>query len=290
MIESLIKPETAEKKPTDTFIAAFLFTILACILTMQIQEVGRGSGFLVVSFISIASAPFLVRLFKIEEKKTRGNLFQRHSALIKIFVFFFIGIIFASSLFFVLTQNNRIFSDQLNDLCSKGVVKDPVCIETQMTGQSVGSFSMTAKAINGLSFQTILLNNLKVLGLAFLFSFILGAGAIFLISWNATIIGVLIGKIAQDPLTFGSISIGNNIFLNYLIALPYTLLRLLPHGMFEFGAYFFGAIAGGILSVAIIKKQEEGMQAFLFAFKDSLEYLVISVVLITIGAAIEIMI
>jgi len=290
MIESLIKPETAEKKPVDTFIAAFLFTIAACILTLQIQAGDKGSGFLIVAFISIASAPFLVRLFKIEEKKNIGNLFDRHSALIQIFAFFFVGVILGSSLFFVLTQNSAIFTDQIGDLCSKGVIKDKICLQQGLTGQATGLFSTTGQAIKGLSFKIILFNNLKVLTLAFIFSFLLGAGAIFLISWNATIIGVLIGKIAQDPISFGSISFGNNIFLNYLIALPYTLLRLLPHGIFEFGAYFFGAIAGGILSVAIIKKQEEGMEAFKHAFKDSLEYLIISVVLIVIGAVVEILI
>ena len=290
MIESLIKPETAEKKPTDAFIAGFLFTIFACILALQIQAGDKGSGFLIVSFISIASAPFLVRLFKIEEKKTKGNLFDRHSALIQIFSFFFVGVIFGSSLFFVLTQNSAIFTDQVNDLCAKGVIKDKACLQQGMTGQATGLFSTTGNAIKGLSFQIILFNNLKVLALAFVFSFLLGAGAIFLISWNATIIGVLIGKIAQDPISFGTTSFGNNILLNYLFALPYTLLRLLPHGIFEFGAYFFGAIAGGILSVAILKKQEEGNKAFLLAFKDSIEYLIISIVLIIIGAVVEILI
>lgn len=287
MIESLIKPETAEKKPADSFIAGFLFTIAACILAFEIQPASSGSGFLVVSFISIASAPFLVRLFKIEEKRVTGNLFDRHAALIEIFSFFFVGVILGSSLFFVLTQNSAVFTDQLKDLCAKGVVSDKTCMGESVTGQAIGLFSGTGNAIKGLSFSMILFNNLKVLALAFVFSFLLGAGAIFLISWNATIIGVLIGKIAQDPLTFGSITVGNNIYLNYLIALPYTLLKLLPHGIFEFGGYFFGAIAGGILSVALIKKDEEGTRAFLLAFKDSLEYLLIAIILIVVGAGIE---
>ncbi len=287
MIESLIKPETAEKKPADSFIAGFLFTIAACILAFEIQPASTGSGFLVVSFISIASAPFLVRLFKIEERKVSGNLFDRHAALIEIFTFFFVGVILGSSLFFVLTQNSAIFTDQLRDLCAKGVVTGETCSGVGATAQAIGLFSATGNAIKGLSFSMILFNNLKVLALAFVFSFLLGAGAIFLISWNATIIGVLIGKIAQDPLTFGSIAVGNNIYLNYLIALPYTLLKLLPHGIFEFGGYFFGAIAGGILSVALIKKDEEGTKAFLLAFRDSLEYLLIAIGLIVIGATIE---
>ena len=289
MIESLIDPDNAEKKPTDAFIAGFLFTIAACILTLQIQSGSDGSGFLIVAFISIAAAPFLVRVFDIEEKKTKGNLFDRHSVIIQVFAFFFVGVIFASSLFFVLTQNSALFTDQIKDLCSKGVVDDPICQgSTILTGNAISP--ITGNAITGLTFEMILFNNLKVLALAFVFSFMLGAGAIFLISWNATIIGVLIGKIAQNPIAFNSVQIGeNNILLNYLVALPYTLLKLLPHGIFEFGAYFFGAVAGGILSVAVIKERDP-KHHFIPVFRDSLEYLVIAVILLVIGAVVEMLI
>ena len=291
MIESLINPKSAEKKPIDSFIAGFLFTIAACVLTLQIQPGSDGSGFLIVAFISIAAAPFLVRIFDIEETKSKGNLFDRHNVLIQVFSFFFVGVIFGSSLFFVLTQNSALFTDQIKDLCLNGIIEDEICVgKTMLTGNSVSPFSGTGQAISGLTFEIILFNNLKVLALAFVFSFMLGAGAIFLISWNATVIGVLIGKIAQNPIAFGSVSIGeNNILLNYLVALPYTLLRLLPHGFFEFGGYFFGAIAGGILSVGIIKEKDP-KHLFLPVFKDSLEYLIIAIVLLVIGAGVEIMI
>lgn len=291
MIESLVNPEQAEKKPIDSFIAGFLFTIAACVLTLQIQPGSDGSGFLIVAFISIAAAPFLVRLFAIEEKKSKGNLIDRHYALIQVFTFFFVGVIFGSSLFFVLTQNSALFTDQIKDLCLKGVIEDEICVgRTILTGNAVSPFAGTGDAIAGLSFEIILLNNLKVLALAFVFSFLLGAGAIFLISWNATVIGVLIGKIAQNPIAFNSVQLGeNNILLNYIVALPYTLLRLLPHGFFEFGAYFFGAIAGGILSVGIIKEKDP-KHHFMPVFKDSLEYLIIAIILLVIGAAVEVFI
>jgi uncharacterized membrane protein SpoIIM required for sporulation len=109
-----------------------------------------------------------------------------------------------------------------------------------------------------------------------------------LISWNATIIGVLIAKIAENPTAFGAFELAKgNILLNYFVALPFTLLRLLPHGIFEFGGYFFGAVAGGILSVAIIREKiRQGR--FMPVLKDSLIYLGISVALIAIGALIEV--
>lgn len=300
MIESLLNPENIEKRPWEAFIAGFLFTIVACILTMQMGVTGQGTGFLVVAFVSIAAAPFIVHLFDIEEKKSwdNKNFIDRHDELIQVFAFFFIAVIFASSLFFVLTGEQAsllMFGDQTLDLCSKGLIQDPLCFEACLKGDLEGAvcneMMMTGQAVSFKpDFMTILLNNLTVLALAILFSFLLGAGAIYLITWNATVIGVLIAKIAEHPEMYGSVDIGNgNIMLNYIVALPITLLRLLPHGIFEFGGYFFGAVAGGILSVSIVKNKFDTFTKFKLrcSMKDALIYVLISVILIVIGAGIE---
>lgn len=281
MIESLISPETAEKKPWETFIAGFISTFVACLLTLKIGP--NNGGFLIVAFISIAAAPFFVRIFTIEEKKKGENFIERHDEIIKIYAFFFLSVILASSLFFVLIQKetaSSLFSEQIQDLCSRGIASDPSCAE---------AYSVTAKATStNFTFLSILFNNIEVLVLAFIFSFMLGAGAVFLISWNATIIGVLIAKIAENPSAFGAFElVKGDIITNYVIALPYTLLRLLPHGIFEFGGYFFGAVAGGILSVAIVREKFKGKKIFQ-VISDSLIYLGISFMLILIGALIEV--
>ena len=70
-----------------------------------------------------------------------------------------------------------------------------------------------------------------------------------------------------------------------MIALPITLIRILPHGIFEFGAYFFGAIAGGIFSVAIIR--EKLWSAKKLVLKDCAVYFIISIALVIVGAVVE---
>ncbi len=282
MIESIIKPESVERRPWEAFIAGFLFTMTACVLVLQLGLEGEsGTGFLVVSFISIAAAPFMVRMFDIEEKKQKGgNLFSRHDQLIQVFAFFFLAVILASSFFYVIMfpAGGVLFTDQIKDLCNKGIIQADNC-DTLVSGHAT---------LARPSFFVILKNNLIVLGLSFLFSFMLGAGAVFLISWNATVIGTLIGKIAENPLAYESIElVKGNIFLNYLVALPFTLLRLLPHGLFEFGGYFFGAIAGGVLSVAIVKSKFKAYK-IKQQIIDSLLYLALSAGLILIGAVIEV--
>ncbi len=276
MIESLISPEVMEKKPWKAFTSGFIFTFAAILLANNVgtpSQYGHGIGFLVIAFISVAAAPFFVHVFRIEEKK-EGNILRRHEKVIRIYSWFFLSVIIASSLFYVLspTSGEKVFSDQINELENNNII--------QATGMATSNFD----------FMTILTNNLIVLGLAILFSFMLGAGAVFLISWNASIIGVLIGKIAENPAAFGMTGLGNNIFVNYAIALPLTLLTLLPHGIFEIGAYFLGAIAGGILSAAIIQERYQKWEHYKPIIKDVALYAIASVILVVIGAAVEILI
>ncbi|RLG21644.1 hypothetical protein DRN74_01950 [Candidatus Micrarchaeota archaeon] len=276
MIESIVSPEILEKKPWKAFIAGFIFTLVAILLAGNVgspSPYGHGVGYLVVAFISVAAAPFFVHIFKIEERK-RGNIFQRHEKIIRVYAWFFLSVIIASSFFYSLnpTVAEKIFTDQLKELENAHVI------------QKSAASGMATKS---LSFVEIFENNLIVLGLAIVFSFVLGAGAVFLISWNATLIGTLIGKISQNPSAFGLSHLGNPI-LNYVVALPLTLLTLLPHGIFEIGAYFFGAVAGGILSAALIQERYKSWEHYKPIIEDVGFYSSISVIMIFIGALIEV--
>ena len=274
MIESIFSPRVLEGRPWKAFVCGFVFTFVAILLAGNVgspSPEGHGVGFLVVAFISVAAAPFFVHVFRIEEKRKSGNIFQRHSKVIRIYAWFFLSVIIASSLFYVMMPgaSAALFSDQLNDLESKGII------------------SVSGHAVKDFSFTEIAVNNLKVLALAIVFSFMLGAGAVFLISWNATIIGVLIGRIAEAPASFGAFNAGNIVF-NYLVALPVTLLTLLPHGIFEIGGYFLGAIAGGILSVALIQERYQSWKDYRPILFDVLVYACIAVVMVVAGAGIEV--
>jgi uncharacterized membrane protein SpoIIM required for sporulation len=123
--------------------------------------------------------------------------------------------------------------------------------------------TITGLAVVHKSWESFFVNNVSLLLLLFIFSFVLGAGSVWLISWNASVIGVLIGY-NLDPL---------------------ILIKILPHGIFEFGGYFFGAVAGGILSAAII--QERIKDEYERVLKDSLIYFGLAVAMIFIGAIIE---
>ncbi len=128
------------------------------------------------------------------------------------------------------------------------------------------------------------MNNIKILIFVFLTSFIFGAGALFVLTWNASIIGVFIGEIAHRIVItitspFATVSA-------YIKALPVSLGALVLHGIPEVIGFFVAALSGGILSVAMIRHNFRDKH-FLKILKDSLLLLAISVVFIYIAAFIE---
>ncbi|MBU1988628.1 MAG: stage II sporulation protein M, partial [Nanoarchaeota archaeon] len=117
----------------------------------------------------------------------------------------------------------------------------------------------------------IFTNNMYVLLFTLVFSLIFGAGVIFILAWNASVIGAAIG-----------------IFTDYkLAALPIGILRFFLHGIFEIGSYFIIALAGGMVSVAIIR-HETGTEKFWEVLQDSLNLIIVSVVILFAAALLEV--
>ena len=136
-------------------------------------------------------------------------------------------------------------------------------------------------------FSKILLNNLKVLAFTILFSLIYGAGAIFILTWNASVIGVAIGSAIKNASVHFTETVGLPGIAGYTTAVTVGLSRYLIHGIPEIMAYFIGALAGGIISLVIIKQEYETPK-----FKESLKHisglLIFSIALLLIGALIEV--
>jgi uncharacterized membrane protein SpoIIM required for sporulation len=236
VLEALMAHRGIETRPIDLFILSFIAFLISTALVSGILSgtIGAGpvqnpigAGYLIIAFVSIPLVPLFYRLMKMEEEKTKnrfeGSFFTRHEQIIVVYTVLFVSVIISSSLVYVLMPpdlSSILFKDQEKELCT---IRD-TC-PTSITGQIItGEY---AQVISGI-FQ----NNLKVLILAFFFSFVFGAGAIFIIAWNASVVGVLVGQIAQG--------LGDNIMFAYIVALPMTLLNIIPHGIFEVGAYFIG--------------------------------------------------
>jgi hypothetical protein len=129
------------------------------------------------------------------------------------------------------------------------------------------------KAIRGYfwfggEFQTILINNIGVLFLSFLFSLIYGSGAIFILAWNASILATAASMLAKS--------------LGGAYKLPIALLSYMPHGSLEIVAYFLAAIAGGIASYHLTRSKEIKV-----LLGDCLFLLALGMVFLLLGAIVE---
>ena len=120
-------------------------------------------------------------------------------------------------------------------------------------------------------FSAIFSNNIYVLIFTILFSLVFGAGAIFILVWNASVIGAAIGIFTKGSLA----------------NLPGGLLRYMVHGIPEISAYFVGALAGGIISVAVIRKDLQGSGTWKI-LQDSLLLVIIAIMILVVAGLMEV--
>ncbi len=269
MLESLVNFKEINEKPYMMAIWAFIICCIAVLISSQVplSVPGTNSGFIVVLFVIIPSVYFITHFLKKEEEIEEGdiarhnykNFWSRHEKDILILLFYFFGLTIAFSIWsFFLPQS--FFSAQLTKINEiqgmQTFVADP------LMGQATGAAAGPA------AFNKILFNNLQVMFFSFIFSFIFGAGAIFIIAWNASVLGVYIGQLSK-----------------YVWHIPIVSLSFLPHGIPEIAGYLAAGLAGGLMSAAIIRKNSsETLRA---VSVDVAKILVIGVILIVLGAGIE---
>jgi len=106
-----------------------------------------------------------------------------------------------------------------------------------------------------------------------IFSLVFGAGAIFILAWNASVIAAAIGIFSESDLA----------------GLPAGVFRYMIHGFPEIAAYFIGALAGGIISIAVIRHDVRS-DKFWTILQDSLNLIILAVIVLFIAALIEVFI
>ena len=109
----------------------------------------------------------------------------------------------------------------------------------------------------------------------------------FILTWNASVISVAIGNFIRSHLsnianTVGFVSIGS-----YFQIFSLGILRYMTHGIFEILAYFTAGLAGGIISVAVIR-HDFRTKKFEHIVLDSADLLIISIFILVLAAFIEV--
>lgn len=152
--------------------------------------------------------------------------------------------------------------------------------ETQLssiTEIQAGAAQVTGNVSAGIPIVShIFLNNLRVMFFVLLFAFFYGVGAIFILAWNASVIGAAVGIFAKSQ-------INQPLFA----AIPLGLLRYSIHGIPEILAYFMIGLAGGIISVAVVQ-HEYGSAGFRKVLFDSVDLSVAGIVVLFLAALLEV--
>ncbi len=264
VFESLINPKKAEKKPWEMFFIGLFYSSLAVLLSIWIF---RDYASLVMVFLTVMASIHLVYgVLQLEEEKDmeikeEKLLIKEHGKALSFFVFLFLGFVVSFSLWYVFLP-----APLLSDVF--GVQQQTISdINTQVTGEAIGTTTILSK---------IFLNNIKVMVFCLLFSFFYGSGAIFILSWNASVIGAAVGSFVRNSISHGFISV-----------FSVGLLRYLTHGIPEIIAYFMAGLAGGIISIAVIK-HEFGSERFKHVLVDSVDLVTIAVFVLFLAGLIEV--
>ncbi len=274
VFENIIGPESAKKSPTKLFFIGIFFAIIAVIFSLWIFK--QQASLIMVFLVVIMSLPLVYFTFNQEEEEdwiipTEGGIMREHTKAIKFLMYLFLGFTVGFSLVYiflpeVLVQN--LFSSQLETISR---------INNNVSGNSISNST----------FFIILINNIKVMFFCLLFAFFFGAGAIFILAWNASVISAAIGTYFRNGLAEYAHILGWNKGAIYLQLFVGGLLRYLLHGIFEIAAYFFAGLAGGIISIALINYgiKNKGLKKITI---DVSMLMSVAVGLLIIGAVVEV--
>jgi len=286
VLEALTNPVKAEKRPAQMIILGFLYASIAMALSLWIFY---DYSSLVMVFLTVfASIPIVYNTIKLEEHKDEVEsdekvLLKEHWKALWVFVFLFIGYSLAFAVGFLAMP-------KLVPVVNHVVYVPDEAPNVLFATQTETFYNINAKVTGWYAqftrFKDILKNNMNVLMFCILFSFIYGLGAIFILAWNASVIGTAIGLSIREGLAKLAIASNAGLF-DYIWVFFYGLSRYAIHGILEIGAYFIGGLAGGIISIAVIR-HNFGTKKFEHILWDTSDLIILSVVTLVVAAVVEV--
>jgi uncharacterized membrane protein SpoIIM required for sporulation len=278
VLESLAVPESLECHPKRMVIIGFMYSSIGLLLGYIVF-----GDYASVSAVFLTAMPLIVVMYnaiKYEECKDfevcgEYVLIKEHMKAVILFVYLFIGLFLSYSFWFAVLPEDvveNIFSTQLDTI---NAVRSS--FKAEVTGQAVGGVRQV---------EVIFVRNLGVLGFCILFSFLYGAGAIYILTWNASVIGVAAGELIRSALQRVAGLSGMGFMVSYFAVLPVSMVYLV-HGVPEVTAYFIGALGGGIISVAVANHHYRSNE-FRRIVLDSVDLIVLALVVLFVSALVEV--
>ena len=277
MLETLINPKKVEKGPWKMFFVGLIYASLSLLLVHWFfsddPNLSNASGMLVVLFCIMFSFPFMYFIIKREEKEDEQvegifSIWQAHKDAIYAFMWLFFGFVVAFSFWNIALQDANLLNFQIQTYCQ---INSPGDVSGCVEQYSSGKINLTGASISGIRFLSIVENNVYVMIFTLIFSLIFGAGALFILVWNASVIAAAIG-----------------IFTKYnLSEIHLGIARYAIHGLPEIAAYFITALAGGIFGVGLIRHGIKDKR-FLKVLENVIILIFLALLILIVAALIEV--
>ena len=261
MLDLLFNPQKAERHPIEIVLIGIFYSSFSIFLGLWIF---KSNSSLAIVFLTVLSCLYVVQgAMKMEERRENNWnkelwTLKHHKPIIVMILCLFIGF----------TISFSIWALVLPPQVSANVFA--------MQGSSIEQIKMitgNATNITG-SISTILMNNLNIVLVSLVFALFYGAGVVYILAWNASVMGLVIGTVTRESLG--------------LIALPIAFAKYFIHGIPEILAYITAALAGGIIYFAFIKGDLTKKEKVKRITIDTIALLGISVLLLLIAAVLEV--
>ncbi|MFH1275720.1 MAG: stage II sporulation protein M [Candidatus Woesearchaeota archaeon] len=266
VLEHMFPEDWIEHKGRYAFILGVIYSVIGVVIASILFP--GDPALVAVAFTALLLLPELYKIFSIEERQEAVEqkvslraLWRDDIEVIRVYVMLFLGILLVYAVGTMLLpsfQTNMLFREQLEIRFGQG-------------------FAGNAFSGSGL-FWSLLSNNFLVLIACFILALLTGDGAIFLITWNASVWGTIFGVTAKNAAQFS----GQNPF--YLFGL--IMLIVFPHMIIEGLSYFLAAISGSVISKDVLL-EEFASHRFMEVFGFNLYLLLFGLVFLLLGAIVE---
>lgn len=274
VLESIFPVKKVVKNPLDMFVLSTVVSLASIIIANMIFP-GKSTGKMITLFITAALAPVVYGVFREEEEVEREeaehrihkDFFDRHDEAMKIFTLLFLGIFAAVFLIVILSPYlTFLLGENFAETTFEDQIQEIERITSLSSGKALGN------ALSADILDLILWNNLRVMSLSFILSFLIGVGAVVILAWNASILALYLASFIRKGL-----------IEEFLV----RTISIIPHAPIEIFGYFLAGIAGGVLSVGLIREKFMSKE-FLLVFRDSLLLLFLAIGAIFLGAFVEV--
>ena len=272
VLEHIFPEDWLEHKARYAFLLGLIYSIIAMLLARVLFP--GDPALVAIAFTALLLMPEMYTIFSIEERQESVEQGVNFTALwrddidvVRIYIFLFLSILLVYAVGTMVLpefQTNSLFREQLEIRFGQGFAGNAFS----------GMFS------NGL-FWELLSNNFLVLLACFILALLTGDGAIFLITWNASVWGAIFGITAKNAAAFSGAA-----GLELLLFFAIIMLIVFPHMILEALSYFLAAISGSIISKDVLL-EEFASQRFFAVFSFNLYLVLFALVFLVLGALVE---